>query len=209
MSKHNKPSLCINITWRTSAVLLSLFITSCISFKSKTTEVLFDATFEKYYVFHDVSLVNTDITKELIVNGKISAANSKLNKVSINGIGEIQNSVINEDVSINGRLTLNKTVVKKNVIGHGELIAVRSQIPRVDMEAEKITLDNAKVGSIRVRKFKNTTVYVRNGSVVAGNITFDMGDGKVFIDKQSSVKGTISSGLAEKDSIKVHVGKKY
>jgi hypothetical protein len=76
------------------------------------------------------------------------------------------------------------------------------------MEAKKITLDNTIVGSIRIRKFKNTSVLIQNGSIVSGNIIFDGGDGLVIIDKQSKVQGCITSGVVKEESIKVHIGQK-
>lgn len=204
--KYKQKSIIVFIV-KSLLILLSIFSVSCVSMKSKATNLLLDCKLDKYYAFHDVSLVNTDIAKELVVNGTLTATNSRLNKVSINGKATIANSVVNDDIFINGKLTIDKVVIKKNLIGHGELVANNSQIITIDMEAKSIILNDTTVSSIRAREFKNTTIYLRNGSVVTGDIIFDTGRGRVIIDKESKVKGSITGKAVKKDMLEVTVGK--
>ena len=190
-------------------ILSSIFSVSCVTIKSKSTNLLLDSKYEKYNAFHDVALVNTDITKELMVNGVLTATNSKLHKVSLNGSAVITNTVIYEDISINGELTVDKTVLKKNVVGHGKLLAKHAKIRKIDLAAKIIILNDTVVDSIRIREFKNTTIYVRNNSVVTGSIVFDTGLGRVVIDKSSHVKGSITGACIKKEALEVIVGKNY
>lgn len=199
----------MQMAWKLIVTTLSLLVISCVSQKSTTTEVLVDAKFEKYHIFHAASLMNVDISKELIVNGKVTIANSKLNKVFINGLADIQNSVINEMINFTGKMRLNKVLVKKDIIGHGLLEATNANLQDIQLETKKIILINTKVHSIRVKKFKNASIYLRQGSVVMGNITFDLGQGRVVIDKESKVNGKIDSDVNKEEFVEVKIGKKY
>lgn len=197
-------------TVKIALVLCCVFMSSCISITaSDKTDLLLDAKYDKYYAFHNVSLVNTDIFQELVVNGKIKSSNSRLHKVTINGIATFDNTVIKQDISMNGKVTLNKSVVKHDIIGHGELILNDSRANKIEIEATKLILNNTTVNAILLKKYKNTVVYIRNGSKVTGNIIFASGVGSVVIDPLSKVKGHITSGIVKQENLHVNIGRKF
>ena len=194
----------ISVRW--GIILLAIGNSSCASFKANNANTVLDATFEKYYAYHNVEMINTTVTDELIVNGALTACNSRINKLSTNGNASISSSVINSTLSINGKLQLAKTAVKSTIIGNGTLVANHAKIKAIDMSAQTITLTNTVVGQIRVRDLKNAIIYLKEGSVVTGNIVFDTGYGTVMVDKTSRVKGSVSGKFIQKNMLQINIG---
>lgn len=102
--------------------------------------------------------------QNLTVNGKFNASGSKFSKTTVNG------SVNLRDVAIKGSLTASSNLVILNGVDVQNIL-IKSSLPN-----------------------KQQTVCLEKGSHVAGDINFEIGNGKVYTIGASKIMGNVRGG---------------
>lgn len=128
--------------------------------------------------------------------------------VSVNGTtvagGTNVNGMLNADdanfssLNVNGSVMLFKCTVNNEAEIKGTLKATSSKFERsLDIFSNSIRLSNSKIrDNIHVHHTDNKMqeIYLTDNSEVGGDIIFDDGNGKVFVDASSNIKSKVIGG---------------
>lgn len=181
-------------------------VAGCAHQLPKETTTIINEQMNSYTAHRGLNLNASKISEQLTVNGPFVASNADLNDVFLNGKSEINNSRINGTFDSNGALSLNHVNFAGDVSLNGRLEAKYTAFNgNISANSEYIELVKTQVKKIHVRAGRNPVVKLVDGSIVAGDIVFESGKGKVIIDKESRVLGSVYSGMAQSEIIQINL----
>lgn len=122
------------------------------------------------------TLTNIDVTEKLIVNGSMSASESNFQALAANGSINLYKTTVNGLSEINGRLNAESCIFN-----------------RIIVNSKRTTLSDSQTKTIHVRRPQEPVIELNN-TKVDGDIIFDGGDGKVFLNGNSEITGKIVGG---------------
>jgi cytoskeletal protein CcmA (bactofilin family) len=205
----SKPVKFIGLMLGLGSVVGMLFISGCNNLPfipDKTTHYFSRQDVENFTSSCDLVMNGTNVSNYLKVNGKFEGSNSRFKNVDLNGKSIVANSIVTGDFNVNGDTKLDKVTVYDNFHVTGELTIMNSWIKKpFDVRGSYIKVYNSAVKDIIIKKSNTQTVVeIHGGSQVKGNIVFESGAGKVYIDKKSKVHGSIIGG--NKEDIDITLG---
>lgn len=141
-------------------------------------------------------LNGTTVTNSTTVEGFLKAYNVNLNTVSANGMVTINNSTIKGFFHFRGDLTVNGLTDYNKLEMVGILDASNSSFDDIEITSEKSYLSSTSTKNIVEHMASNhhEKIYLRNNSVVNGDISFDSGNGEVVVSGGSRVMGAVRGG---------------
>lgn len=121
-------------------------------------------------------------------------------KIVINGSLIAKHVIFESDLEANGTASLADSKVKGNAIFSGTLSAKNSIFTNsINLLASKSEFDHCQIDDLTVQAlpFKNSVqkIWLTNGTTVTGDILFQSGIGKVYIDATSATQGHIIGGI--------------
>lgn len=137
------------------------------------------------------------ILGEAKVSGSVDAEDVSVGAAKISGSLSIKNSTISGPVKVGGGLDAKKTTFNDII----------------DVSSNKMVFSDSSTHSITVRKTnssftlfgwspfdvqKEQVVELRDGTMVNGSITFESGQGKVYVYGNSKITGTVKGGIVIK-----------
>ncbi len=175
----------------------------------KSTHYFSHENVENFTSAADLVMNGTNVSNYLKVSGKFEGSNSTFNNVDLNGKSNVSNSVINGAFNVNGDTTLDKVTVSQKLSAFGELKIANSWLKKpLELRGRALKIYNSIVPGIVIRASNcQTVVEIQGGTKVKGDIVFEGGKGKVFIDKKSKVTGSIVGGTIDtEDEIEINLG---
>ena len=142
---------------------------------------------------------------ETEISGPCSGENGEFANVVIHGTFWGSKIKI-ENLHVDGEVALENFKINGNVNINGPLKAKNGSFNNIDTVYTPIALYNVTVNNIRIKKdsdrnsddnanSNNNEIKLAGNTIVSGNITFESGDGVVFIrDKTAQLKGKIIGG---------------
>lgn len=134
----------------------------------------------------------------LVVHGPFEVTKFVADSLSVDGPVALEDFKITGNVSINGPL-------KAKVGSFNDINTVNTPVALYDVNVNNITVkkDSGKISNDAVNNEgygKNNEVKLAGKTVVSGNITFESGDGIVYIrDKTAQLKGKVIGGKVKQD----------
>lgn len=114
------------------------------------------------------------------INGSLDARKATIGTLVVNGSAYLEESVVEHDATINGVLETSKTTLQKLFIASREVILSETTATDIVMRKDPV----AKVQKIKLRK----------GAQITGSITFESGNGEVWLSDDSSILGNVKGG---------------
>lgn len=127
-----------------------------------------------------VNLDGTSIYHNTIVNGSFEAHDARLNKLLVNGAVTVADTIVSGPVQVNGFLTCKDSTFMEQVC----------------IASRKAVFDSSTVHDILIKPSSGNSesvVYLQDTQVL-GSIVFQGGHGKVYVDKDSSIQGSVEGG---------------
>jgi hypothetical protein len=147
------------------------------------------------------------IDKSITVNGQAILGEEVLvkEKMVINGSLISKHVNFESDLEANGTASLVDSKNKGNAFFSGNLSAKNSIFTNsINLLANKSEFDHCQIDSLMVQaipiKNSKQKILLTNGTTIAGDILFQSGIGKVYVDATSIVKGHIVGGVLVKVS---------
>lgn len=133
-------------------------------------------------VFGPLTIKDSKI-KNLTVMGPLTAKKLTMVSGEINGPVKLDRSQVEGKITINGPLTAEECKFKDTI----------------DIATTKMTLEHSTATHIHVRKNdswldKPQKIYLTSKTIVNGDITFEAGNGLVYLKKGSTLKGEVKGG---------------
>jgi hypothetical protein len=167
------------------------------------------AAYESLNVAGALDFNNLTIEKNLTVAGSANGNSLKCNKFTVNGSftgkniqaqnGEVNGALacdkvtIDDDLIVNGSLSGKEIKVSGKTQIFGGLDASESSFGDIEIATTKGTLTNSKAKNIIVKETQDLSqrLYLEGKTIIEENITFESGNGKVFISDGAQVMGAI------------------
>jgi hypothetical protein len=119
-------------------------------------------------------------TGKLDITGPLKANDAKLTAINVTGNVTLDHSVVSGVANITGELTASDTVFKD----------------KLQVTTATVTLNGGTAEDIEIKSHKTAYLYLNDGSIVNGNITFKNGNG-VVKNNHSTIKGKVVGGKVE------------
>ncbi|MFA6118680.1 MAG: hypothetical protein WCT85_00140 [Parachlamydiales bacterium] len=122
-------------------------------------------------------------TATLKVNGLLKMSDSQSRKVTVFGMLQMEQSTVEEDLSVTGAIQATDSVV------NGLLSIITS--------SNQISLKNLKTKNIIIKKTninKPLTVFLKGSTIVDGSITLEASSDKVVVSTESLLTGNVFGG---------------
>lgn len=150
-------------------------------------------TIEKNLTVSSSANGNSLKCNKFIVNGSFTGKNIQAQNGEVNGALSCNEASIDNDLIVNGSLSGKGIKVSGKTKVDGNLDASKSCFSNIETAAFRVTLKNSKAMNIFVKKTKHESqrIYLEGKTIIEGNITFESGNGKVFISKETKVVGDI------------------
>lgn len=120
------------------------------------------------------------------VNGNLTASESAIGSLQVNGQVDLKNCVVNDGASIKGSLIADKTKFQKE-------LSVASQ---------KIILSACSVDSLMIREVKGydglQVIDLRSGTKINGPIVVESGHGEIWLSSGSEISDQVSGAIVVK-----------
>jgi|GEM_PF-5982069 len=186
-----------------ASLVIGLFVSGCSHdlIPPQRNNYFSHESVENYTSSSDLVMNGTNVSNNLRVNGDFYGSNSHFKHVDLNGNSKLANSVVTGIFNVNGRTKLDKVSVLDNLNVSGDILITHSWIKKpFEVRGKHVKLYNSWVKDIIVKDSKyDTVIEVHGGTQVKGNIVFASGRGKVYIDKDSRVHGSIIGGEKERE----------
>lgn len=146
---------------------------------------------------------NLEVTGNVKVTGPIDDSyNLKCNKLQVIGPINVQKIECNA-ITITGAIKLEKIEVFGDAVMTGSIEIKEGQFRDLKLASNEMRLEKVKVDNITVKKpSKNgpqkQVLYLKASTQVTGNVTFESGQGTVFIEGGSKVDGKINGASVNK-----------
>jgi hypothetical protein len=162
--------------------------------------------------FGGVELFDTRIRQEANLHGGLFAKYSQfLGELTVQGKArlvhtlveghfssrdlEAADSTFSQAVDVDGSCSLKKVHMSHPLRVEGDLTVLDgSQLGSVEVKGN-CHIANAKVSQITVFGFGTKEIYLTGTTQVLGDITFSLGEGIVFVEHPSQIKGTVKRGV--------------
>lgn len=152
------------------------------------------------------------------INGSFQTSQSTIDeKLKINGAALLgQNTIVKETIVINGQLNAEGTIFENNIMVNGtaeisdsalkqkahfsgNLIAHDCQfLDCILLLSHKASFDHCQIKNIAINKLPHAKtsqkIILLNSCEVTGNITFETGNGEVWVEKSSQIYGEVIGG---------------
>ncbi|MBL0941135.1 MAG: hypothetical protein IBJ00_00135 [Alphaproteobacteria bacterium] len=158
----------------------------------------------KVQVYGPAVFEGTTVTETAQISGPMNAEDARFKNLVVNGPCNLKGSFINEAV-LNGPVKVQKVTVTGKIEINGPLKARDSHFKGpISIAARKITFEGSDATNLELRTSRNAEdkkgqIVILKNSIISGNITFEEGNGKVFLTRGSKVKGQVKGGqLIEK-----------
>lgn len=145
---------------------------------------------------------NAEINKSIKVNGQAILGEEVLvkEKIIINGSLIAKHVNFESDLVANGTATLVDSKVKGNAVFSGNVSAKNSIFTNsINLLASKSEFNHCQIDNLTVQalSYKNSVqkIWLADGTTISGDILFQSGIGKVYIDATSTIKGRIIGGI--------------
>ncbi len=158
-----------------------------------------DKKFENLKVHGPTTLKNVTVEKKIEVHGPFVSKNIKteslnvLGPVKVNNMKadniEITGPAIVKNSEISGKSNINGPLIGKTSLFKGDLSISAHKIKLIDSEAESIFIHKNSPSD-----YKKQILYLKGKTIVHKDISFEQGDGLVFVDKNAILKGKIKGG---------------
>lgn len=145
-----------------------------------------------------IELDGTQITKSLYVKGSLDAEGAKIACAYVEGRATFDRSSIDGDLKIVGRGFFKNSKIAGITRMGGPLEALCTSFCfGIETCASYVELKNSTAPSISFRAGAEDIQIVKlmQGSVIEGDIEFACGQGRVFIDRTSVLKGQVRGGM--------------
>lgn len=129
-----------------------------------------------------VNVNGTTVTGAAVINGLLNAEDASFSSLEVNGSANFIQCTVNETADIKGSLNASSTKFQSKLEIYSN--SVRFINSKVDNDLHIHHTDSNK----------KQTVYLDNFSEITGNITFDDGEGEVYIRGNSKIGGKIIGG---------------
>lgn len=132
-----------------------------------------------------LELKGTTVRQHLKLNGTLNAQQAILNKVNVNGAVDLKETTVAGPCEVKGKV-----------------YSLRSSFQNLlSVFSHSIVLEASTCESISVKKGsddKPTEITLKNQTTVNGDIAFEMGNGKVYVDASSTIKGSVRGGVVHR-----------
>lgn len=150
------------------------------------------------YVNGESSITAATVMGNLQVNGSTQLSQTTvMGESKINGRFTATDSSLNT-LKVNGAVSLRQTQVKGVSHINGSLTAVGSHLSKeMTIKSQSITLDSTTAQDIIVKQESDDSpqkVILKNHTKINGFISFEQGNGIVYLSKDSSMTGKIRGG---------------
>jgi hypothetical protein len=128
-----------------------------------------------------VSVTGTTISGPTTINGVLTADDADFSSLNVNGSVTLMECVVNSGVTIKGSLKASSVSFKSSV----------------DIYSSSTRFINSKISNkVHIRHTDNPKqeVFLEKNSEVGGDIVFDDGHGRVYVDGDSKIVGHVIGG---------------
>lgn len=153
-----------------------------------------------------------------IINGSFQANNQVISEeLQINGAATFeQNTIVKNAMTINGQLKASETTFEANLFAHGASHLINSSLKsnayfsgnltasdctilhNITLLTHESTFINCQINHITIQQIPylktGEIVFLRNGCVVNGDISFDSNNGQVHLESSSRINGKVHGG---------------
>lgn len=115
-------------------------------------------------------------------SGALDAKNGVFRKIDGNGMAKFEDSSIQEESKFKGSISSKNTKFEKNIHIYSNTASFDNSTAKQSVVFHKLKTD------------KRQRLFLRNGSVVSGEVNFRSGNGEVVLEKGSKVEGKVVGG---------------
>lgn len=160
------------------------------------------AQFENLVLMGNLNFMKVKVIDTLTVNGSLEGKGLDANRLVLNGLLNGNKIIIRNDATINGGLDAEQLDVHGyltiNTMPDAPFRVKRSNFEKVVASSKKIEFDEVIADSIEFDKTsKNAELYLKNGSLVKGDIIFKSGDGVIHKSSDSKIEGKVKGGIVQ------------
>ncbi len=140
------------------------------------------------------------IMDKLTINGKAKLGPDTFaeDSITVNGTLEASGTSFQSELVVNGPSKLEQCKINHTSHFSGVVNAIGSQFFKdLKLRTHKSSFSNCKLDTMTVQEIPFVTkqvIHLKNGSLVAGDVTFESGHGEVVIDESSNVQGMVYGG---------------
>lgn len=149
--------------------------------------------------YGDLNISSSSIKGDLKVFGALDAVSFTVDNLSVFGEASLENSTVNEDANINGRIVLKSSNIKGNMQVFGDITARASNIgSEITISGKKAKFVASKTKDIVMRANKvepEQILILKKNTIVQGNIIFESGQGTIEKDDTVRIDGEIIGAI--------------
>ena len=155
-------------------------------------------TFDSLTCYGATQLDNVSIRGPLAIYGQLDANKLSIQgPITIYGHAELDDITCKDEITVYGKLTLDKGTISGKTKIYGGARIEQSTVDDLVTYARKITLTSSTVKNIHMKKDTGKVTVTLVKTKVNGDITFDCGNGRVILDRESSISGKVIDGNIE------------
>jgi hypothetical protein len=149
---------------------------------------------------------NTTVPQGLTINGKASLSDDVIfkEKIIINGSLKARDVTFESDLTSNGTTFISDSKIKGYAFLRGAIQSKNSVFMKIiKILGDDANFENCQMDGLIVQKLPNNKIVYKirlTNSTVAGDIVFESGMGKVFVDASSTIQGKIIGGELIKEN---------
>ncbi len=174
---------------------------------------LTDSKFQSLHVHGHLKFSQVGIADTLVVNGSAEGNGLRCRSAKIDGALEVDkftaekahisgafignDTIIHQNMTVDGELDGRHMTVDGQAIVHGKLNLENSDFHTIEVSSDYCLLQNTRATHIIFKHMKSGRVQklILNGqTIISGDIDFETGSGEVILDQQAVIKGKITGG---------------
>lgn len=147
------------------------------------------------------SIKDAVIAKRLLVNGQAILGDGVLvkEKLVINGSLISKQVEFESGLEVSGATSIEGSRIKDKAVFSGTLDAKNACFGSlVELLASKSEFDNCQMDTLKIQALPFISsvqkIWLKNGTTITGDILFESGTGKVYVDASSAINGCLIGG---------------
>lgn len=144
------------------------------------------------------SVSNAVITEKLKINGEAILGENTIvkNTMIVNGKLQATKATFEAEIFFSGNIVIHDSWINNNAQFNGDIIVTNSQFSKnFSLLAQKSTYSACHFNNVIIQKnpYVNTAqiIYLTKGTIITGDLTFEAGNGEIFLDNTSQIKGMV------------------
>ncbi|MBS0185693.1 MAG: hypothetical protein JSS34_05060 [Proteobacteria bacterium] len=174
-----------------------------------------DGIFENLVVTGPLGFENLTVQKEAVITGPVTGSKGYFADLTVSGPFKVS-EILCQNLTVSGPIDATKLAVRDKTTATGNMTANNSDFGDMTITANKILFNETTARDLLIKKNssiessflawfgdnsdeKPQELRLTNKSVIEGDVTFESGKGKIYVEEGSQIKGKIQGGTVQKN----------